>query len=191
MIKLINSKTVLGKQNLVQLIQLNTITTFRFLLIWKTICSSYLVLHQNNIDVWCNWYLGCLNFRMWLLDCFSIVTAFRQIYLYLKAMLTNFSCASSANGFAIDLVLGLWMFSKLSVFILWTCLKTNIFFLSAAKPFTSKVKQMRLHKEDFEILKVIGRGAFGEVTVVLDPNRKRFTTVHLVCNGVSKCWNHP
>lgn len=36
--------------------------------------------------------------------------------------------------------------------------------LSAAKPFTSKVKQMRLHKEDFEILKVIGRGAFGEVS---------------------------
>lgn len=35
---------------------------------------------------------------------------------------------------------------------------------SPAKPFTSKVKQMRLHKEDFEILKVIGRGAFGEVT---------------------------
>ncbi|NXA52871.1 MRCKA kinase, partial [Nothocercus julius] len=34
------------------------------------------------------------------------------------------------------------------------------------KPFTSKVKQMRLHKEDFEILKVIGRGAFGEVAVV-------------------------
>jgi len=33
----------------------------------------------------------------------------------------------------------------------------------SAKPFTSKVKQMRLHKEDFEILKVIGRGAFGEV----------------------------
>lgn len=35
--------------------------------------------------------------------------------------------------------------------------------LPTAKPFTSKVKQMRLHKEDFEILKVIGRGAFGEV----------------------------
>uniref|UniRef100_A0A8B9DBR0 Serine/threonine-protein kinase MRCK alpha n=1 Tax=Anser cygnoides TaxID=8845 RepID=A0A8B9DBR0_ANSCY len=39
-------------------------------------------------------------------------------------------------------------------------------FLVSAKPFTSKVKQMRLHKEDFEILKVIGRGAFGEVAVV-------------------------
>ncbi|XP_039384790.1 serine/threonine-protein kinase MRCK alpha isoform X5 [Mauremys reevesii] len=38
--------------------------------------------------------------------------------------------------------------------------------LGLAKPFTSKVKQMRLHKEDFEILKVIGRGAFGEVAVV-------------------------
>jgi len=39
--------------------------------------------------------------------------------------------------------------------------------LSTAKPFTSKVKQMRLHKEDFEILKVIGRGAFGEVGISL------------------------
>ncbi|MCI4382578.1 hypothetical protein PGIGA_G00016590 [Pangasianodon gigas] len=39
-------------------------------------------------------------------------------------------------------------------------------FLEWAKPFSSKVKQMRLHKEDFEILKVIGRGAFGEVAVV-------------------------
>ncbi|XP_015462008.3 serine/threonine-protein kinase MRCK alpha isoform X8 [Astyanax mexicanus] len=39
-------------------------------------------------------------------------------------------------------------------------------FLEWAKPFTSKVKQMRLHREDFEILKVIGRGAFGEVAVV-------------------------
>ncbi|KAK7907366.1 hypothetical protein WMY93_015978 [Mugilogobius chulae] len=38
--------------------------------------------------------------------------------------------------------------------------------LYESKPFTSKVKQMRLHKEDFEILKVIGRGAFGEVAVV-------------------------
>uniref|UniRef100_A0A4W4ELA0 Serine/threonine-protein kinase MRCK alpha n=1 Tax=Electrophorus electricus TaxID=8005 RepID=A0A4W4ELA0_ELEEL len=39
-------------------------------------------------------------------------------------------------------------------------------FLEWAKPFTSKVKQMRLHKEDFEILKVIGRGAFGEYLVM-------------------------
>uniref|UniRef100_A0A7N4PPW7 Serine/threonine-protein kinase MRCK alpha n=1 Tax=Sarcophilus harrisii TaxID=9305 RepID=A0A7N4PPW7_SARHA len=44
--------------------------------------------------------------------------------------------------------------------------KNIIEYLEWAKPFTSKVKQMRLHKEDFEILKVIGRGAFGEVAVV-------------------------
>uniref|UniRef100_A0A8C1JFE8 Serine/threonine-protein kinase MRCK alpha n=1 Tax=Cyprinus carpio TaxID=7962 RepID=A0A8C1JFE8_CYPCA len=44
--------------------------------------------------------------------------------------------------------------------------KNVLEFLDWAKPFTSKVKQMRLHKEDFEILKVIGRGAFGEVAVV-------------------------
>ncbi|KAM3852259.1 serine/threonine-protein kinase MRCK alpha isoform 4-T4 [Vipera latastei] len=44
--------------------------------------------------------------------------------------------------------------------------KNILEFLEWAKPFTSKVKQMRLHKDDFEILKVIGRGAFGEVAVV-------------------------
>ncbi|KAL1253890.1 hypothetical protein QQF64_016119, partial [Cirrhinus molitorella] len=44
--------------------------------------------------------------------------------------------------------------------------KNILEFLDWAKPFTSKVKQMRLRKEDFEILKVIGRGAFGEVAVV-------------------------
>ncbi|XP_053576111.1 serine/threonine-protein kinase MRCK alpha [Bombina bombina] len=39
-------------------------------------------------------------------------------------------------------------------------------FLAWAEPFTTKVKQMRLKREDFEIVKVIGRGAFGEVAVV-------------------------
>uniref|UniRef100_A0A8C3CVU2 Serine/threonine-protein kinase MRCK alpha n=1 Tax=Cairina moschata TaxID=8855 RepID=A0A8C3CVU2_CAIMO len=51
------------------------------------------------------------------------------------------------------------------VFLFVRFLMVDIFLVSA-KPFTSKVKQMRLHKEDFEILKVIGRGAFGEVAVV-------------------------
>ncbi|XP_069743939.1 serine/threonine-protein kinase MRCK alpha-like isoform X3 [Narcine bancroftii] len=46
-------------------------------------------------------------------------------------------------------------------------------FLDWAKPFTVKVKQMRLHKEDFEILKVIGRGAFGEVAVVKLKNAEK------------------
>ena len=34
------------------------------------------------------------------------------------------------------------------------------------KPVTNRIKSLRLCKEDFEILKVIGRGAFGEVCVV-------------------------
>ena len=34
------------------------------------------------------------------------------------------------------------------------------------KPVASRVKDLRLCKDDFEILKVIGRGAFGEVCVV-------------------------
>uniref|UniRef100_A0A2K5Y1U0 Serine/threonine-protein kinase MRCK gamma n=1 Tax=Mandrillus leucophaeus TaxID=9568 RepID=A0A2K5Y1U0_MANLE len=36
----------------------------------------------------------------------------------------------------------------------------------SASPFVSKVKELRLQRDDFEILKVIGRGAFGEVAVV-------------------------
>ncbi|KAK1171411.1 serine/threonine-protein kinase MRCK alpha-like [Acipenser oxyrinchus oxyrinchus] len=51
--------------------------------------------------------------------------------------------------------------------------KNVLEFLDWAKPFTSKVKQMRLHKEDFEILKVIGRGAFGEVAVVKVKNAEK------------------
>lgn len=37
-------------------------------------------------------------------------------------------------------------------------------FLSWAGPFVTKVKELRLQRDDFEILKVIGRGAFGEVS---------------------------
>ncbi|XP_008837121.1 serine/threonine-protein kinase MRCK gamma [Nannospalax galili] len=39
-------------------------------------------------------------------------------------------------------------------------------FLSWASPFVAKVRELRLQRDDFEILKVIGRGAFGEVAVV-------------------------
>uniref|UniRef100_UPI00398E446D serine/threonine-protein kinase MRCK alpha-like n=1 Tax=Pristiophorus japonicus TaxID=55135 RepID=UPI00398E446D len=46
-------------------------------------------------------------------------------------------------------------------------------FLQWVSPFASKVKEMRLHREDFEILKVIGRGAFGEVAVVKLKNTEK------------------
>ena len=36
----------------------------------------------------------------------------------------------------------------------------------AVKGVSDRVKSLRLCKDDFEILKVIGRGAFGEVCVV-------------------------
>ncbi|XP_044291351.1 myotonin-protein kinase isoform X2 [Varanus komodoensis] len=39
-------------------------------------------------------------------------------------------------------------------------------FLRWAEPVTSRLKELRLQREDFEILKVIGRGAFSEVAVV-------------------------
>ncbi|PWA28295.1 hypothetical protein CCH79_00019022 [Gambusia affinis] len=40
-------------------------------------------------------------------------------------------------------------------------------FLNWVKPFTSRVKDMRLKRDDFEMLKVIGRGAFGEVGLLI------------------------
>uniref|UniRef100_A0A8C9VQZ7 non-specific serine/threonine protein kinase n=1 Tax=Scleropages formosus TaxID=113540 RepID=A0A8C9VQZ7_SCLFO len=58
-------------------------------------------------------------------------------------------------------------------------------FLTWAKPFTSKVKQMRLQRDDFEILKVIGRGAFGETAcfreerdVLVNGDSQWITTLH-------------
>ncbi|KAI1897952.1 hypothetical protein AGOR_G00088590 [Albula goreensis] len=46
-------------------------------------------------------------------------------------------------------------------------------FLEWVKPFTTTLKEMRLHRDDFEMLKVIGRGAFGEVAVVKMKNTER------------------
>ncbi|KAL4832625.1 hypothetical protein H8958_010391, partial [Nasalis larvatus] len=49
-----------------------------------------------------------------------------------------------------------------------------------AKPFTQLVKEMQLHREDFEIIKVIGRGAFGEVAVVKMKNTERIYAMKIL-----------
>ena len=46
---------------------------------------------------------------------------------------------------------------------------TGAFVYVAARPVVENVKQLRLHRDDFETLKIIGRGAFGEVRVGLRP----------------------
>ncbi|KAM3829924.1 myotonin-protein kinase isoform 3-T3 [Vipera latastei] len=48
-------------------------------------------------------------------------------------------------------------------------------FLQWAEPVTSRLKQLQLRRDDFEILKVIGRGAFSEVAVV---KQKRTSQVY-------------
>ncbi|XP_058051409.1 myotonin-protein kinase isoform X2 [Ahaetulla prasina] len=48
-------------------------------------------------------------------------------------------------------------------------------FLQWAEPVTSRLKQLRLQRDDFEILKVIGRGALSEVAVV---KQKRTSQVY-------------
>ncbi|XP_058234692.1 serine/threonine-protein kinase MRCK beta isoform X3 [Hemibagrus wyckioides] len=53
-------------------------------------------------------------------------------------------------------------------------------FLEWVKPFTSTVKDMRLHRDDFEMLKVIGRGAFGEVAVVKMKNTERIYAMKIL-----------
>lgn len=44
--------------------------------------------------------------------------------------------------------------------------KTVTDFIELFKPIVQLIKQLRLTRDDFEVLKVIGRGAFGEVCVV-------------------------
>ena len=39
-------------------------------------------------------------------------------------------------------------------------------FLEWVKPFLMRVLELRIRKSDFEVIRVIGRGAFGEVSVV-------------------------
>uniref|UniRef100_A0A8C7B397 non-specific serine/threonine protein kinase n=1 Tax=Neovison vison TaxID=452646 RepID=A0A8C7B397_NEOVI len=51
---------------------------------------------------------------------------------------------------------------------------------ASAKPFTQLVKEMQLHREDFEIIKVIGRGAFGEVAVVRMKNTERIYAMKIL-----------
>ncbi|XP_034169646.2 serine/threonine-protein kinase MRCK beta isoform X2 [Pangasianodon hypophthalmus] len=53
-------------------------------------------------------------------------------------------------------------------------------FLEWVKPFTTTVKDMRLHRDDFEMLKVIGRGAFGEVAVVKMKNTERIYAMKIL-----------
>ncbi|XP_055924337.1 serine/threonine-protein kinase MRCK alpha-like isoform X2 [Argiope bruennichi] len=44
--------------------------------------------------------------------------------------------------------------------------KTVSSFIEYAKPVVERIKKLRLNRDDFEVLKVIGRGAFGDVAVV-------------------------
>lgn len=48
----------------------------------------------------------------------------------------------------------------------WIFYKKINDFLFSVKPVANSVKSLRLTRDDFEIIKVIGRGAFGEVCVV-------------------------
>ncbi|KAM8921649.1 serine/threonine-protein kinase MRCK beta isoform 2-T2 [Pelodytes ibericus] len=53
-------------------------------------------------------------------------------------------------------------------------------FLEWAKPFTHLLKGMQLHRDDFEIIKVIGRGAFGEVAVVRMKSTERIYAMKIL-----------
>ncbi|XP_040188904.1 serine/threonine-protein kinase MRCK beta isoform X2 [Rana temporaria] len=53
-------------------------------------------------------------------------------------------------------------------------------FLDWAKPFTQLLKGMQLHRDDFEVIKVIGRGAFGEVAVVRMKSTERIYAMKIL-----------
>lgn len=52
------------------------------------------------------------------------------------------------------------------VWNLWFVESQMFLFFILAKPIVSKIKTCRLHRDDFETLKIIGRGAFGEVRML-------------------------
>ena len=56
------------------------------------------------------------------------------------------------------------------------------------KPIASNIKSLRLIKEDFEIIKVIGRGAFGEVCVV--KMRGSDKVPYISCNNLYNVENY-
>ncbi|KAJ7303892.1 hypothetical protein JRQ81_011402 [Phrynocephalus forsythii] len=57
-------------------------------------------------------------------------------------------------------------------------------FLQWAEPVTSRLKELRMQRDDFEILKVIGRGAFSEVAVV-----KQKTTSQVYAMKIMNKWD--
>lgn len=57
------------------------------------------------------------------------------------------------------------MWYSLSSSSMWGQFKE--FFLSlTARQIVSKIKHYRLHRDDFEVIRIIGKGAFGEVRKV-------------------------
>ena len=59
------------------------------------------------------------------------------------------------------------------------------------KGVSDRVKSLRLCKDDFEILKVIGRGAFGEVCVVKLRGTDRVFALKVRCaNGILDKWHN-
>ncbi|XP_033101153.1 serine/threonine-protein kinase MRCK alpha-like isoform X2 [Anneissia japonica] len=53
-------------------------------------------------------------------------------------------------------------------------------FVRWARPIVSKITELRLHRDDFETLKVIGRGAFGEVAVVRQKETQKVYAMKLL-----------
>ncbi|XP_071961826.1 serine/threonine-protein kinase MRCK alpha-like [Antedon mediterranea] len=53
-------------------------------------------------------------------------------------------------------------------------------FVIWARPIVNKITELRLHRDDFETLKVIGRGAFGEVAVVRQKETQKVYAMKLL-----------
>lgn len=136
--------------------------TIKYALSWRNGLQKYCMIHHPHqyyppliIHQHCNFWLNTILFC-----CLAEKLILSKV---------NFSGLSLHLFYVTVTLLGAAGFFYLfvGVFCVWCgfccCFKWLIFSFVSAKPFTSKVKQMRLHKEDFEILKVIGRGAFGEV----------------------------
>lgn len=81
--------------------------------------------------------------------------------------ISNMSIYSCQNKLSLDFLLFIFYFENVIVIIIIIYavkLFLILFIFISVKPVVHQIKSLRLNRDDFEVLKVIGRGAFGDVS---------------------------
>lgn len=91
----------------------------------------------------------------------------KRLYLLEKLYSSHINNVSSKERFSVETLLDILilLFDECNTTVMKRD-KRVVDFLEVAKPVATRVKNLRLSRDDFDTLNIIGRGAFGEVAVV-------------------------